>query len=296
MSSTLKRNLTGYGFIAPWLICFIVFTIYPVILSLYYSFTDFDILSAPKYVGLENYIYVFTKDPKFWNSLKVTVFYAFVSVPLKLVFAFAIALLLTKKHKGQGLYRALFYLPSLVGGSVAVAIVWRTIFGNNGAIQNLMETLGIHRQYSMLGDPALAIWCLIILSVWQFGSPMLTFLAGLKNIPKSYYEAAEIDGARSFQRLFKITLPLVSPQILFNLIMQMIVGLMVFTQGYIITDGGPLRSTYFLVLHIYKTTFESFKAGRGSAMAWILLVLLGIVSLAIYASSKYWVFYEGEQK
>lgn len=296
MNRNLKRNLTGYGFLAPWLICFFLFTVYPVVLSLYYSLTDFDILSAPKFVGLQNYAYIFTRDSKFWGSLRVTIMYAFISVPLKLIFAFCIALLLAKKHKGQGLYRALFYLPSLVGGSVAIAIVWRTIFGNNGAIQSLMEAIGIHRKYSMLGDPALAIWCLIILAIWQFGSPMLTFLAGIKSIPKSYYEAAEIDGAGSLRRLFSITLPLVSPQILFNLIMQIIVGLMVFTQGYIITEGGPLRKTYFMVLHIYRTTFESFEAGRGCAMAWVLLLISAIVSLAIYASSKYWVFYEGEQK
>lgn len=295
MKKTWKDTLKGYGFIAPWLICFFIFTIYPVALSFYYSLTDFDILSKPNFLGLENYIYIFTKDPKFWNSLLVTILYAFVSVPMRLLFAFLVALLLAKPHRGQGLYRALFYLPSLVGGSVAIAVVWRTLFGANGAMQSILESLGIFRQYSLLGDPKTAIWCLIVLGIWQFGSPMLTFLAGLKSIPRSYYEAAEIDGARSFKKLFKITLPLVSPQIQFNLIMQMITGLMVFTQGYIITDGGPLNSTYFMVLHIYRTTFEAFEAGRGSALAWVLLLLLGIVTILIYWSSKYWVFFEGDQ-
>lgn len=295
MNKSLKDTLKGYGFIAPWLICFLMFTVYPVALSFYYSLTDFDILSEPTFVGLKNYIYIFTRDPKFWNSLKVTMLYAFVSVPLRLIFAFLVALLLAKKHYGQGLYRALFYLPSLVGGSVAIAIVWRTLFGANGAVQAMLESIGIYRQYSLLGDPKSAVWCLILLAVLQFGSPMLTFLAGLKAVPSSYYEAAEIDGATGWRRLIHITLPLISPQIQFNLIMQMITGLMVFTQGYVITDGGPLQSTYFMVLHIYRTTFESYEAGRGCALAWLLLLLLALVTVVIYGSSKYWVFFEGDQ-
>ena len=286
------HNLAGYFFIGPWLICFFVFTLFPVCMSLYYSFTDFDILSAPRFIGLENYWYLLFQDRKFWQSVKVTLLYAFVSIPLRLVFAFFVANLLAKRHRGQGIYRTLFYLPSIVGESVAIAIVWRTIFGKKGAFEALLNVMGIYTEYSVLGDSRTAIWSLILMSIWQFGSPMLIFLAGLKDIPDTYYEAAGMDGASSFQRFWKITVPLITPIFLFNLIMQMITGFMVFTQGYIITDGGPLNSTLFYVVYLYQTTFEKFEAGRGSAMAWMLLLFIGILTALLFSTSKYWVFEE----
>lgn len=289
------HNLAGYFFIGPWLICFFVFTLFPVCMSLYYSFTDFDILSAPRFIGLENYRYLLFQDRKFWQSVKVTLLYAFVSIPLRLVFAFFVANLLAKRHRGQGIYRTLFYLPSIVGESVAIAIVWRTIFGKNGAFEALLNSVGVYTEYSVLGDSRTAIWSLILMSIWQFGSPMLIFLAGLKDIPDTYYEAASMDGANSFQRFWKITVPLITPIFLFNLIMQMITGFMVFTQGYIITDGGPLNSTLFYVVYLYQTTFEKFEAGRGSAMAWMLLLFIGILTAMLFSSSKYWVFEENRK-
>ena len=289
------HNLAGYFFIGPWLICFFVFTLFPVCMSLYYSFTDFDILSAPRFIGLENYRYLLFQDRKFWQSVKVTLLYAFVSIPLRLVFAFFVANLLAKTHRGQGIYRTLFYLPSIVGESVAIAIVWRTIFGKNGAFEALLNSVGVYTEYSVLGDSRTAIWSLILMSIWQFGSPMLIFLAGLKDIPDTYYEAASMDGANSFQRFWKITVPLITPIFLFNLIMQMITGFMVFTQGYIITDGGPLNSTLFYVVYLYQTTFEKFEAGRGSAMAWMLLLFIGILTAILFSSSKYWVFEENRK-
>nr|WP_302134368.1 sugar ABC transporter permease [uncultured Schaedlerella sp.] len=289
------HNLAGYFFIGPWLICFFVFTLFPVCMSLYYSFTDFDILSAPRFIGLENYRYLLFQDRKFWQSVKVTLLYAFVSIPLRLVFAFFVANLLAKRHRGQGIYRTLFYLPSIVGESVAIAIVWRTIFGKNGAFEALLNSVGVYTEYSVLGDSRTAIWSLILMSIWQFGSPMLIFLAGLKDIPDTYYEAASMDGANSFQRFWKITVPLITPIFLFNLIMQMITGFMVFTQGYIITDGGPLNSTLFYVVYLYQTTFEKFEAGRGSAMAWMLLLFIGILTAILFSSSKYWVFEENRK-
>ena len=287
-----KNNLAGYFFISPWLICFLIFTLFPVGMSLYYSFTNFDILSAPDFIGLENYRYLLFEDRKFLQSVKVTLLYAFVSIPLRLIFAFFVANLLAKKHKGQGIYRTLYYLPSIVGESVAVAIVWRTIFGKNGAFEALLNVFGVSTEYSVLGDPNTAIWSLILMSIWQFGSPMLIFLAGLKDIPDTYYEAASIDGASSFQRFWKITVPLITPIFLFNLVMQMITGFMVFTQGYIITEGGPLNSTLFYVVYLYQTTFENFEAGRGSAMAWLLLIFIGILTAILFSTSKYWVFDE----
>ncbi|MDO5422647.1 MAG: sugar ABC transporter permease [Eubacteriales bacterium] len=292
MHKQRKNNLQGYLFISPWLICFLIFTLYPVCMSFYYSLTDFDILSAPNFVGLENYRYLLFKDRKFWGSVKVTFLYACVSIPLRLVFAFFVANLLSKPHRGQGIYRTLFYLPSIVGESVAIAIVWRTIFGKNGAVDSLLASLGIVTKYSMLGNPDTAIWTLILMSVWQFGSPMLIFLAGLKDIPETYYEAASIDGANSFQKFWKITMPLITPIFLFNLVMQTITGFMVFTQGYIITSGGPLNSTLFYVIYLYQTTFEHFEAGRGSAMAWLLLAFVGILTAILFSTSKYWVFDE----
>ena len=289
------HNLAGYFFIGPWLICFFVFTLFPVCMSLYYSFTDFDILSAPRFIGLENYWYLLFQDRKFWQSVKVTLLYAFVSIPLRLVFAFFVANLLAKRHRGQGIYRTLFYLPSIVGESVAIAIVWRTIFGKNGAFEALLNSVGVYTEYSVLGDSRMAIWSLILMSIWQFGSPMLIFLAGLKDIPDTYYEAASMDGANSFHRFWKITVPLITPIFLFNLIMQMITGFMVFTQGYIITDGGPLNSTLFYVVYLYQTTFEKFEAGRGAAMAWMLLLFIGILTAMLFSSSKYWVFEENRK-
>lgn len=291
----LKDNIYGYFFISPWLICFFVFTVFPVLMSLMYSFTDFDILSVPKYIGLDNYKYLLTGDQKFWVSVRVTFLYAFVSAPLRLIFAFCIAQLLVQKHSGQGIYRSLYYLPSIIGGSVAITIVWKTIFGKNGAFEAILMKFGIEQQYSMLGNNHTAIWSLIIMAVWQFGSPMLIFLAGLKNIPAMYYESASIDGAGPLRKFIYITLPLISPIFLFNLVMQMITAFMMFTQGYIITGGGPMDSTLFFVIHMYKTTFEYFEAGRGSAMAWMLLLVISLITAAIFKFSKYWVFYEGEK-
>jgi multiple sugar transport system permease protein len=291
-----KNNLAGYLFISPWMICFFVFMLFPVLMSLYYSFTDFDILSAPKFIGFENYIYVLTSDGKFRKAVGVTFLYAISSIPLRLVFAFFVANLLTKAHRGLGTYRTLFYLPSIIGESVAIGIVWRTIFGRNGAFDLLLQNFGIFTEYSVLGDPRTAIWSLVLMSVWQFGSPMLIFLAGLKNLPVTYYEAASMDGAGSFKKFWKITIPLMTPIFLFNLVMQMITGFMVFTQGYIITAGKPLNSTLFYVVYLYQTTFENFRAGRGSAMAWLLLLFVGILTVILFSSSKYWVFDENQEK
>jgi multiple sugar transport system permease protein len=289
-----KNNLAGYIIISPWLICFFVFLLFPLLMSLYYSFTRFDLLSKPSFIGLENYIYILTSDSRFKKAVQVTLLYAFTSIPMRLVFAFLLANLLVKNRKGVGAYRTLLYLPSIIGGSVAVGIVWRTIFERNGAFDLLLQHFGIFTEYSILGDPRTAIWSLVLMSVWQFGSPMLIFLAGLKNLPATYYEAASIDGAGSFSRFLRITIPLMTPIFLFNLVMQTISGLMVFTQGYIITAGRPLNSTLFYVLYVYQVTFENFRAGRGSAMAWLLLIFIGILTVILFSSSKYWVFDESK--
>ena len=250
-----KQSVAGYIFILPFIIGFLVFTIIPMISSLYLSFTDYSILGSPKWVGLKNYIKMFTKDSKYLKSLKVTFFYAFASVPLKLLMALVVAMIMTKKTKLTGIYRAVYYLPSIIGGSVAVAVMWKQLFSSSGVINSVLQALGLDVTISWIGNPKTAIWVLILLSVWQFGSSMLIFLAGLKQIPKSYYEAARVDGASAAKSFFKITLPLLTPTIFFNLVMQMINGFMVFNSGYIITGGKPLNSTLFYALYLFEKAF-----------------------------------------
>ena len=237
------ENLTGYVFIAPWLVGFFAFTLLPLIASLYYAFTDYDLLTAPSFVGLDNFRRMFFGDPVYWQSVKVTFFYVVVGVPLRLVIALAVAIMLNKRYKLIGLYRAVFYLPSLVGSSVAVALVWRTFFGSDGVAQALLNGIGVELEYSIIGNPDTAIWAIIGLVVWQFGSSMLIFLAGLKNIPSNYYEAAIVDGAGAWQKFFRITLPLLSPVIFFNVVMQTINGFRVFTESYVVAEGGSINST-----------------------------------------------------
>ncbi|TVQ22762.1 MAG: sugar ABC transporter permease [Spirochaetaceae bacterium] len=290
-----RRNaISGYLFISPWLIGFITLTIFPIIAVVYLGFTRYDIFSAPQWTGLANYRRMFTADPRFWTSVRSTFVFAFSSVPLKLAFALAVAMVLAAKRRGVGVYRALYYAPSIVGTSVAVAVMWRQIFARRGLVNWVLGFLGLPSTTSWLGEPATAIWTIVLLVVWQFGSPMLIFLAGLKQIPAEMYEAADIDGARAHQRFFRITLPMLSPIILFNLIMQIIFGLTVFTQAFIITGGGPLDTTNFYALYLYRRAFETFQMGYGSAMAVVLLAVVGVCTAIVLKTSARWVFYETE--
>jgi multiple sugar transport system permease protein len=265
------------------------------IASLYLSFTNYNLFSAPRWIGLENYIKMFTADPRYWQSLKVTLIYVVAGVPLRLAFALLIALMLNTASRGVGLYRSLFYLPSLIGGSVAVAIMWRNVFGDAGIVNILLELLGIPT-VRWFGEPTAALWMLIFLSVWQFGSSMLIFLAGLKGIPKSYYEAASVDGANGIQQFFKITLPMLSPVILFNTVMQTIGAFMTFVPAFIISKGtgGPLDGTLLYSLYLFIQGFEFFNMGYASAMAWVMLIIVGILTAIIFSTSKFWVHYESE--
>ncbi|MCM2534095.1 sugar ABC transporter permease [Neobacillus pocheonensis] len=291
MKKTWKKNLVGYSFILPWFLGFIFFVLAPMIASLYFSFTNYDLLSSPKWVGFKNYIYMFTQDPRYWNSLKVTFEFVLISVPLKLAFALMVAMLFVKPRKGVGIYRTIYYIPSLVGGSVAVAVMWRQLFGNDGAINHALTLFGIHGPNWLL-DPNTSIWTLILLVTWQFGSPMLIFLAGLKQIPHELYEASNVDGANSFTKFFKITLPMLSPIIFFNLVMQMISGFMTFTQSFMVTQGGPLDSTLFYAVYLYDTAFSNFQMGYASAMAWVLLIIIAVFTAIVFKTSKSWVYYE----
>ncbi len=200
-------NAVGYAFILPWLIGFFAFTMIPILTSLYFSFTRYDLLSAPEFAGLANYVKMFTNDPRFWKSMGVTFYFVLVSVPLRLVFALAVAMLFTVRTKMAGIYRAVYYIPSIIGGSVAIAVLWKRIFDSDGVVNSILAVFGIHSATNWLGNPETSLWTLILLAVWQFGSSMLIFLAGLKQIPESYYEAAVIDGANPLQKFTRITLP-----------------------------------------------------------------------------------------
>lgn len=294
-TSAIKQNVKGYLFISPFIIGFLAFTFIPILASLYFSFTKYNLFGAPTWVGLENYKKMFTADPRYWQSLKVTLIYVFAGVPLRLGFALIVAMILNTASRAVGLYRSLFYLPSLIGGSVAVAIMWRNIFGDEGIINLFLGVLGIP-DVRWFGDPTAALWMLIFLSVWQFGSSMLIFLAGLKSIPATYYEAASVDGANPWQKFTKITLPMLSPVILFNTIMQTIAAFMTFVPAFIISKGtgGPLDGTLLYSLYLFIQGFEFFNMGYASAMAWIMLIIVGLLTAIIFFSSKYWVHYESE--
>lgn len=281
-------------FAAPFIVGFLAFTIIPMIYSFYISFTDYRIFAEPVWIGLDNYIRLFTSDPRVVRSVTVTLYYVLVSVPLKVGFALFVAFMLTRPTSMAGFYRSVYYLPSLIGGSVAVSLVWKELFALRGVVNKVLALLGFTEQIAWLGDPTYAIWVLILLSVWQFGSSMVIFAAGLKQIPDSYYEAAQIDGATLFQEFRYITLPCLSPVILFNLIMQTIAGFQNFTQAFIITNGGPMESTLFYALYLYNNAFNYFQMGYASALAWILLLMIAIVTALIFKTSDRWVFYESE--
>ncbi len=287
------NNLAGYLFISPWLIGFFLFTFLPMLASLYFAFTDYSILSPPRWVGLANFEQMFFHDPRYWKSVQATFYYVFAAVPLRLAFALVVAMLLNNYRPGVGIYRAAYYAPSVIGGSVAVAVMWRQIFGTQGVVNALTGFLGIP-PVTWLGDPKTAIWTLIILAVWQFGSPMLIFLAGLKQIPKELYEAASMDGAHGWSQFLHITIPMLTPVILFNLVMQMISGFMVFTQAFIVTGGAPLDTTLFYALYLYQRAFVNFQMGYASAMAWVLLIVVALFTALVFRSSSAWVHYETE--
>ncbi|MDI4649950.1 carbohydrate ABC transporter permease [Cohnella hashimotonis] len=291
-----NNHLVGYLFTAPFIIGFLIFTMFPMLASLYYSFTDYNLFEAPNWVGFDNYKTMFTGDDQYWKSVSVTFTYVVASVPLRLAFALAVAMLLNKAIGGIGLYRSAYYLPSLIGGSVAVSIMWTQVFGDKGLLNSFLNLFGAHATTSWIGSPGTAIWTLVALSVWQFGSSMLIFLAGLKSIPASLHEAANVDGAGAVRRFFKITLPILSPIILFNLIMQTISAFMTFTPAYVISrgEGGPLDSTLLYSLYLYKRAFQFTQMGYASAMAWVMLLTVGIIALILFQTSKYWVHYESK--
>lgn len=292
---TLKQrmcsdNAVGYVFAAPFIVGFCCLTLFPMILSLYYSLTNYNFVESD-FIGLANYIRMFCEDEKFWYSIWRTLLYVVLAVPAKLIFALMVAYFLTRESRMASIYRAVYYLPSLVGGSVAVALVWKQMFARKGMINSIIMAMGMDR-INWMGDKTMVMLPLALLTVWQFGSSMIIFAAGLKEIPMTYYEAAEIDGANAFWRFVKITLPCLSPVILYNLVMQTITGFMVFTQAFIITQGGPADATNFIAYYVFKQGFTYQDMGYASALSWVLLVVISIVTLIIFKTSKKWVFYE----
>ena len=287
-------GVAGYVFILPFIIGFLAFLAIPMILSLGFSFTRYNILQSPVFIGLENYKTMFTADPKFWKVFGVTMYYVLFSVPLRLIMALVVAMLLVKSTKLSGFYRAVYYLPSIIGSSVAVAVLWKRMFASDGVVNSLFGLVGLPASTAWLGKAETAIWTLIILAVWQFGSSMLIFLSGLKQIPVSLYEAATVDGANSVQRFFKITIPMLTPTIFFNLINQLINGFMAFTQSYIITQGKPRDSTLFYTVYMYQNSFTYNKLGYGCAMAWFMVFVVGLMTFVLFKTQNKWVHYESE--
>ena len=287
---TMKREYQAYLYILPWILSFAILQLYPFVSSFIYSFTDYTVGAKATFQGLANYKKLFTQDKEFWNSLKVTILFALYTVPGKLIMALAVAMFLNRDLKGINLIRTLYYIPSLFGGSVAVALLWRLMFLDNGVINAILSALHLP-VIQWLGDTRYALRTICMLEIWQFGSSMVMFLAALKQVPRSLYEAAEIDGAGKVTRFFHITLPQISPIIFFNLINQ---ALQNFTSAQVITEGGPLKSTYVLGLKLYKEGFSYFKMGYASAISWVVFAAIMIFTLAIFASSKLWVHYADE--
>ncbi len=283
----------GWFFLAPWLVGFVGLTLGPALASLYLSFTNYDLIQAPGWVGLANYVRILTADAKVAESVRVTLLYVALSVPFKLGFALAIAMLLNRGMRGLPLYRALFYLPSLLGASVAIATLWRQVFSGDGLLNRVLALVGVHGP-SWVSDPDTAIYTLVALSVWQFGSPMIIFLAGLRQLPRDVYEAASLDGATPWYQFWRITVPLLTPVIFFNLVVQTIEAFKAFTPAFIISGGtgGPIDATLFYTLYLYQEAFGYLRMGYAAALAWLLVLAIGAVTALAFLTAKRWVHYE----
>lgn len=286
-----RRGLVGYVFIAPWLVAFLAFEALPILSGFYHSFTDWTATGkAANWVGFANYTEALTRDPLFWTAVKNTLYYIGVSVPLGIIVAFALALMLNAKIRGTGVYRTIYYLPSVVP-TVAAVIVWTFIFETRRGILNfVLELLGLP-PIRWLSDPAWAMPALIIMSLWGIGASMVIFLAGLQGIPQELYEAAEVDGANGWQKLWRMTVPLMTPTIFFNLIMSLVAAFQAFNNAFIMTNGGPNNATLLYMLHLYNNAFRYFRMGYASALAVMLFVVVFGVTFLVYRSSKRWVYY-----
>lgn len=291
--SKLEQGYMGFVLILPWLIGFCIFKLYPFVSSLVYSFTDYDLFrGVQNVVGFQNYIDAFTKA-KNVKALKVTFTYAFMTVPLKLIFALFIAYILNFKIRGVGLFRTAYYVPSILGGSVAIAVLWKALFKNDGVVNTILTMLGFE-SINFLADKNWALFIICLLRVWQFGSAMVLFLAALKGVPEDLYEAASIDGATKGRQFLSITIPLISPVIFYNLVTQLVQAFQEFNGPYIITNGGPRNATTLISVIVYNTAFKDYKVGMSSAMAWVMFVIVMILTIIAFVSQKKWVYYSDD--
>lgn len=291
-----REGVAGYVFITPFIIGLVAFTVIPFFTSLYLAFTQYNVLTPAKWIGLDNFKKMFFEDKLFWKSFWITFKFAIIQVPLKLTISLLVALALSRQTRLTAFYRGAFYIPSLMGGSVAVALLWKQLWAYKGVINSLLKAVGLPGNIKWLSDPNTALGVLIGLGLWQFGSSMLIFLAAIKNIPASYHEAAIVDGAGPVKCFFKITLPMLTPIFLFNLINQTIGAFQAFNSSYLITQGGPLNSTLYYGVHLYNRAFTYYEMGYGSAMAWFMLLVIALLTMLIFKSSSAWVYYESEGK
>ncbi|WP_353809649.1 carbohydrate ABC transporter permease [Agromyces sp. SYSU T00194] len=292
-----REAFAGYGFLAPWLVGFFGLTIGPMIYSLYLSFTRYNLFQDPRWIGFDNYVRMFTEDPVYVQSVTITLVYVLVGTPIKLAAALGIAMLLNYRDRGAGFFRSSFYAPSLIGASVSVAIVWRAMFSTDGPVDNGLSFLGIDIG-GWVGNVSLVVPMMILLAVWQFGAPMVIFLAGLKQVPRELYEAAEVDGAGPFRKFGSVTMPMLSPVIFFNLLLELIAAFQVFASAYIISNGsgGPAGMTNFYTLYLYKRGFADLQMGYASAMAWVLVIAVAIIAAILFRTSRGWVHYTGDNR
>jgi multiple sugar transport system permease protein len=292
-----ERPGIAYVFLSPWLFGAALLTIGPMLASLYLSFTDYDLFSTPNWIGFENYRRLFGDDERFLTSVWVTAKYVLLSTPLKLLAALAVAMLLDRASRAQGVYRSAFYAPSLLGASVAVALVWRVIFDDGGVVDEALAAVGINTG-GWVASPRYALLVIVVLAVWQFGAPMVIFLAGLKQIPRELYDAAAVDGAGWWRTFRSVTLPMLSPVIFFNLVLETIHAFQAFTGAFVISGGrgGPADATLFYTLYLYQRGFTEFRMGYASAMAWLLVLAIAAVTAVLFRTSRMWVFYAGEDR
>ncbi|MBT2416702.1 sugar ABC transporter permease [Streptomyces sp. ISL-22] len=291
-----RENLAGYLFMSPWIAGFLLLTAGPMIASLYYAFTRYNLFTPPEWVGFDNFTTMF-QDPRWQKSVEVTLKYVVVATPLKLLLALGVALLLAQKRRGQGLYRAAFYMPSLIGASVSVGFVWRALFSDDAIVDRGQKIFGLDVG-GWIGNPDYVIYALVALSIWQFGAPMVIFLAGLKQVPLELYEAAEVDGAGPLRRFWNITLPMISPVLFFNVLLESIHAFQVFGSAYVVSDTrcGPADATLVYTCYLYQKGFKEAQMGFASAMAWTLVVAVALVTAVLFWSQKKWVHYEEAAK
>jgi oligogalacturonide transport system permease protein len=286
-----KRDNMAYLYIMPWILGFLMFKAYPLVSSFYHSFTEFNVTDRPFFIGIENYITIFSSDALFYTALRTTLKFLCMALPLKIITALVVAMILNQKIKGIGVYRTLYYIPSIFGGSVAISILWTALFRDLGLVNRVLASVHLPA-VPWLTSPKMALFTLSLLSAWQFGSSMVLFLAALKQVPEDLYEAARIDGAGKTGIFFRVTLPMISPVLFFNITMQMINIFQDFTGAFVITKGGPLHSTYLFALKLYDEAFHYFKMGYASALSWVLFAIIFCFTVLFSRFSSMAAYYE----